>query len=329
MPGKCPGTIRTMKTEKEFSMKKTLRTIIQLILFIFIFQSLSYSQELTATDDTGFTLHLLQPPQRIISLSPGNTEILFALGLGEKVMGVTTYCNEPQEALTKEKIGNVTEIDLEKILTLQPDLILASSLTPDEAIVRLRELNLSVFILKSESIAQVIEDIQKVSILGGVESAGQALAQTLQEKMKQITDKTNSLTDTQKPVVFHIIWHDPIWTAGNHTFINEFITLAGGKNLAGDLNGYSTVDIEEIIRRNPAIITVIESHGGSDQSQLYQFVTTDSRFQSMDAIKNQQVYLVDSDIVSRPGPRLITALEFFAQIIHPELFGKYEFKNQK
>lgn len=301
-----------------------LRIFALLTILIFVFSSIiSYSQPRSATDATGFTLSLSQPPSRIISLAPGNTEILFALGLNDKIVGVTTYCDEPLEALEKEKIGNVTEIDLEKILSLQPELILASSLTPDETILRLHELKLPVFTLKSETIEQVIEDITKVAVLTGVETTGLRLTEAMKEQVKKISDLTQSIPDHQKPVVLHIIWHDPIWTAGNNTFINEFITLAGGKNLAEDIQGYSTIDFEEILRRNPSIITVIENHGKNEENQLYQFVTTDNRLKTVDAVKNNRVYLIDSNLVSRPGPRVVTALQSFAQIIHPEIFGEY------
>ena len=126
-----------------------LRVIAILTILILVFSStISFSQPLSATDATGFTLSLSQPPNRIISLAPGNTEILFALGLNDKIVGVTTYCDEPIEALEKEKIGNVTEIDLEKILILQPDLILASSFTPEETVARVHGRSLPVFLLK-------------------------------------------------------------------------------------------------------------------------------------------------------------------------------------
>jgi iron complex transport system substrate-binding protein len=313
-------------TNKENKMSK-LRIIAILTILILAFSStitISFSQPLSATDATGFTLSLSQPPNRIISLAPGNTEILFALGLNDKIVGVTTYCDEPIEALKKEKIGNVTEIDLEKILTLQPDLILASSLTPEETVARLHELSLPVFTLKSDTIEEVIEDITKVAVLSGVEIPGSNLIKTMKDQLKKINDLSQSIPDYQKPLVFHIIWHDPIWTAGNSTFINEFITLAGGKNLAEDIQGYSTIDFEEILKRNPSIITVIENHGKNEENQLYQFVTTDNRLQTVAAIKNNQVYLIDSNLVSRPGPRVVSALQYFAQIIHPEIFGEYQ-----
>jgi iron complex transport system substrate-binding protein len=312
---------------KESKMSK-LKVITILTILILVFSSkVSYSQPLSATDATGFTLNLSQPPNRIISLAPGNTEILFALGLNDKIVGVTTYCDEPSEALEKEKIGNVTEIDLEKILTLQPDLILASSLTPEETVIRLHELGLPVFTLKSETIEQVIEDMTKVSVLSGAEASGSTIVKTMKDNLKKINDLAQSIPDYQKPLVFHIIWHDPIWIAGNNTFINEFITLAGGKNLAEDIQGYSTIDFEEILRRNPSIITVIENHGKNEENQLYQFVTKDNRFQTVDAVKNNRVYTIDSNLVSRPGPRVVAALQCFAQIIHPEIFGEYQ--NQK
>jgi iron complex transport system substrate-binding protein len=294
--------------------------LVALFLFLLIFSA--GAQEVVLQDDWGRTVQVTSPTWRIISLSPANTEIVFALGLDERLIGVTSYCNYPPEAQEKEKIGSVTEINLESVIRLEPDVVLAGSLTPREVVGKLEELGLKVFVLDAHTIEGVLEDLRKVAVLAGVEDRGEALVETLQEKLRQVKEKVAKLSEEEKPNLLHVIWHDPIWTAGKNTFIDEFITLAGGKNVVADLEGYVTLDLEEVLRRNPDIITVLGTHGGEKIS--YEFLLADERLQSVRAIQEKKVFLVDSDIVTRPGPRVIEALSLFAQILHPELFGAYE-----
>lgn len=281
----------------------------------------SFASGLEVVDDAGKMISLSRPASRVVSLAPSNTEIVFALGAGEKLVGVTTYCNYPKEAQGKEKVGNLIEIDLEAIVRLEPDLVLADSLTPPEVVERIEKLGYPVFVLNAGSIAQVIEDIRKVALLLGEEGRGEALAQSMEETVQDIAEKVSSLSEEAKPRVFHVIWHDPLWTAGKGTFIHEFITLAGGRNVACDLSGYVTLDLEELIRRDPDIITVVSSHGG--ENFPYRFITSDERLQVLRAVQSGKVFVVDSDIVSRPGPRVVKALQDFASIMHPEIFGSY------
>lgn len=291
-------------------------------LYLLVFVWPVFSQEVILRDDWGREFRLLDSVQRIVSLSPANTEIVFALGLEDRLIGVTSYCNYPEEAQRKEKIGNVTEIDLEKVVRLEPDLVLAGSLTPREVVDKLEELGIRVFVLDAHTIEEVFEDIRKVAILAGIGNKGEELVRTLRDKLTQITQNVATLSAEQKPHLLHVIWHDPIWTAGRNTFIDEFIQLGGGVNVVSDLEGYVTLNLEELLRRNPDVITVVSTHGSEAIS--YEFLLSDERLQAVRAIRERKVFLVDSDLVSRPGPRVVEALAVFARILHPEIFGTYE-----
>ena len=307
-------------------VKKSSKPVILLIGLGLLFFSLTLeAQAEILFDDLGREVEIPFSCERIISLSPSNTEIVFALSLGEKLVGVTTYCNYPEEAKEKEKIGTITEVSLEKIVELEPDIVLASSLTPREVVGRLESLGIKVFVLDPKSISEVMEDIEKTGILLGVETRGKELKRELEQKIKEVEDRVSHLSPEERPTVFHLLWHEPLWTAGKDTFINEFITLAGGKNVVEDLSGYVTVDLEEFIRRNPDIITVVENHGEGGNLP-YQFLLSDSRLQVIKAIQNHKVFPVDADIVSRSSPRVVDALYTFAHIIHPEIFGEYEYQ---
>lgn len=295
-----------------------------LLIFLFLcwVTSFLFAQEMGIQDDWGRIIKLSSPAERIVSLVPPNTEILFTLGLGEKVVGVTSYCNYPPEAQRKEKVGTVTEINLEKIVRLEPDLVLAGSLTPREVVEKLEGLGMQVFVLDAHTIEEVLEDLRKVATLAGVPEQGEILVQQLGEKLLEIRAKTTILSEEKRPLLLHVIWHDPIWTAGNGTFIDELITTAGGRNATADCTGYVTLDLEEVIRRNPDIITVVSTHGNETVS--YEFLLSDPRLRVIRAIQEKKIFLIDGDVVSRPGPRIIEALSLFAQILHPEIFGPYE-----
>lgn len=288
------------------------------VVFSLLFLLASSVFGLEVVDDAGRFVHLPAPANRVVSLTPANTEIVFALGAGEKLVGVTTYCDYPEEAKHKEKVGSVTEVDLEALVRLAPDLVLAGSLTPRETVDRITSLGYPVLVLDAKSLSQVLEDIQKVALLLGKEEEGKALVASMERAIQDITAKVAGIPEESRPRVFHVIWHDPLWTAGKNTFIHEFIALAGGRNVAGDLEGYVTFDLEELIRRDPDIITVVSTHDG--ENFPYQFIISDARLKTLKAVRNGKVFVVDSNIVSRPGPRVVEALRIFASIMHPELF---------
>ena len=266
----------------------------------------------------GRVVNIKEIPQRIISLSPSNTEILFALGLGEKVVGVTEYCNYPPEALDKEKVGGFSTPDIEKIIALQPDLILADDIHKDEAIPALEEKGLTVFALMPGNLDGVLADIQMVGKITGKEKEAFALITQMESRIEAITDKTENLQE--RPRVFYVTWHDPLKTSGSGTFIHELIEKAGGVNIFQDVTDHKAVDIELVIARNPEVIIACTGHGEAG-GKPFEWAKSEPRLQATEARMNNRIHEIDADIVGRTGPRIVEALEEFARFIHPEIFG--------
>jgi len=271
-------------------------------------------QVTTATDDLGRNITLEGCPQRIVSLAPSNTEILFALGLGERVVGVTEYCNYPPEALEKEKVGGFSTVDLERVLALEPDLVLASTQTGEETVQKLEEMGIPVAVLDPDGLEGVLEDITLVGRLTGTDEQATALTGDLRARMDAVRERTRGL---ERPAVFYVVWHDPLMGAGSGTFIADLIETAGGENVARDMEGYQTMSLEVLIERDPEVII---ASTGPGQHAAYDWVLGEERLKGVRAVRLGRVHAVDQDLVSRGGPRIVDALEDFAEFIHPELY---------
>lgn len=274
---------------------------------------------LTVTDDLGREVTILKQPERIISMAPANTEILFALGLGEKVVGITNVCNYPSQTSEKEEIGDYDNPSLEKIIELEPDLILASHGNPTELIDQLEELNYTVVGLKPQNIDDIISSISMVGKITGKVKESAKLTEEMEERIEAVLSKTSNLVENNRPKVLYVVWYKPLWTAGSGTFIDELIQKAGGINIAGDIAGWPQMNLEIVIEKNPQLIIIGYSE---DQPELIQAVRNESTLDQTDAFKNNQIHTIDTDIVSRTGPRIVDALEEMAKIIHPEIFGE-------
>jgi iron complex transport system substrate-binding protein len=266
-------------------------------------------------DDMGRLVAINGTPQRIVSLAPSNTEILFALGLGDKVVGVTDWCDYPPEALDKEKVGGYDTPNIEKLVVLNPDLILAAHGTPIDVINTLEGLGLTVFGIKTIDLDDLLNDIRRVGEITDTEVEAQVLTSEMESRIQAVTDQTEQLE--QRPRVFYIIWHDPLWTAGSGTFIHELIEKGGGVNSCKNITGYTTISIEEVIARDPEII--ISSVWSYDWA-----INATGPLASTNASQTDRIFTCDDDLVQRPGPRLVKGLEWFAYFIHPEIFDEPE-----
>jgi iron complex transport system substrate-binding protein len=271
------------------------------------------------TDQLGRLVKLEGIPQRIVSLAPSNTEILFALGLADQVVGVTDYCNYPPEVKEKPSIGGFSTPSIEKIVTLSPDLILAASIHQNQVIPRLEARGMTVVALAPKTLSEVLDAITLVGEITHKEEEASQLVAGMRSRIKAVTDKTGNLPEAQKPRVFYVTWHDPLMTAGSGTLHDELIRTGGGINIAGDLSGYPSISLEAVIAANPEVIVAGVGMGTGADAPL-QFAMTEPRLRDTDARLNNQVYGIDVDIVGRPGPRIADALEQFAKFIHPELF---------
>ncbi|MBL7124835.1 MAG: cobalamin-binding protein [Dehalococcoidales bacterium] len=279
------------------------------------------SSTMEVADQLGRVVKLDKIPERIISLSPSNTEILFALGLADKVVGVTEYCDYPEAAKTIDKIGGFSTVDLERVVALSPDLVLATEIHEARIIPKLKAMGLTVFALDPKTLGEVLESIALVGeVTGKGEEASQLVAE-MRSRIKVVTDKTDNMPEAQRPRVFYITWHDPLMTPGAETRHNELIRMAGGTNIARDLSGYAAISLEAVIEANPQVI--IAGVGmGSGEDLTFRYVETKPRLKSVDACINHKVYKIDVDLAGRPGPRITDALEQLAEFIHPELFKK-------
>jgi len=278
---------------------------------------------LTITDDLDREVEIEQLPQRIISLAPSNTEILFALGLEDSVVGVSQYCDYPEAAKSKPRVAGYSTPDVEKVVSMQPDLVLAASIHEKTVLPALESAGLTVIAMSPKSLDSVLGNITLVGQITGKSKTAAQLVDGLRARIEAVTAKTDSLTLEERPRVLYVVWYDPITTMGSETFIDDLIQKAGGVNIfAEEFEESRVVSTEEIVDRNPQVIIV--SGMGKVNTQTYNSVKTDPRLSGVDAIVNGHIYPENGILIERPGPRIIDDLEQVAKFIHLEIFGTPE-----
>lgn len=276
---------------------------------------------LEVTDQAGRVVRIEKMPEKIVSLAPSNTEIVFALGLGDRLVGVTEYCDYPEAAKGKPKIGGFNTVDIEKIVAIEPDLILATNIHQKEVVPALERLGLTVLTLDPKTLDEVLESITLLGRATGKQEAAAQLVTEMSNRIKAVTDETANLPEAQRPRVFYVMWHEPLMTVGSDTRIHELIGLAGGINIAQEVGaGYPTMSLEAVIQANPQVI-IAGSGMGEGANLPFQFAGSESRLKDVDARINNRVYEINTDLIGRPGPRIVDALEQLAKMIHPEIFG--------
>jgi len=307
-------------------MSKHIRNrlyITMTLLVLMLLSCIPQSPPGNIVDGLGRQVTINAVPQRIVSLAPSNTEILFALGLGDKVVGVTEYCNYPEAAKTKPKVGGFSTVDIEKVVSLRPDLVLATQIHSKTIIPALEKLGLTVVALTPSSLTGVLDSITLVGKITGQDKQASELIKDLSTRIKAIADKTQKLSPAQRPRVFYVTWHDPLWTAGTGTLSNDVISQAGGQNIASDISGDKTIDLETVINRDPEVI-IVSVGMGAGEDLPWQYIKSESRLKNTQALLTDRVYKIDGDLIHRPGPRIVEALEQMAQFIHPELFERIQ-----
>jgi iron complex transport system substrate-binding protein len=201
---------------------------------------------------------------------------------------------------------------------MNPDLILATPANTEEIIGRLRSLGLTVVTLDPQAIEDVLHEIELLGRVTGNEAEASALVDELRARIDAVVAGTGNLTE--RPSVAHVIWYDPLWVSGSDTFQDEVITLAGGRNAFGSLEGWSIVSLEEFITTDPDCILVSSGSGMGQEGYdaVYNYIVNEPRLQNLDAVREGRVYVIDADVVSRGGPRIVDALEEVAAILHGE-----------
>ena len=271
-------------------------------------------------DDLGVEVEIAGGPERIVSLAPSNTELLYALGLGNKVVGVTEVCDFPVEVAKVEKVAGFNSVNLEKIAAVKPDLVLAARGNDIEGIRSLRELGIRVFSLDIQSLQQLLQAVDRVGALCGVEAEAARLRGGLDKRIQNVADR---LAQAQgKPRVLWGFWSDPVYTAGPGTMIDDVITQAGGFNVASTAEGaWPQVGLETILSWAPEVIVTTYLPTGQDSlaTEILRLQKTDG-WKMVPAISDSRLYFIEADWLMRPGPRLVNAYEQLARTIHPQLF---------
>ena len=270
-------------------------------------------------DDLGRAVSLEKTSERIVSLAPSSTELLFALGLADKVVGITEYCDYPPEATDKPTVGGFSTVDLEKVVEANPDVVFATSKHEADTIPALEELGLTVVALAPEDLEDVLENILMVGELTDTAGVAQKLVSDMRADIAAVTEKTAGLPQADRPWTLYVTWHEPIWTVGDGSITHELIELAGGINVAHDIERHGTIDLENAVARNPEVIIAGTGHGIAEDDP-FNWAQTNDVLAVVDARKNDRIYQADADLATRPGPRIIEGLQWFAHFLHPELF---------
>ncbi len=278
----------------------------------------SVPQSLTFTDGLGRTITLETTPQRIVSLAPSNTEILFAVGAGSQVIGRDEFSDYPPEAASIESIGgSFGEYNAEAILALEPDLVLAAEINPPELVQQLEDLGLTVYYLGNPAtLEEMYTNLETVAGLTGHDVT--ELVNSLKARVAAVDEKIVPLS-SRIPVFYEIDATDPTkpWTYGPGTFGDLLIARAGGYNIGSIASDpYPQISIEQVVAANPSIIILGDSMWGVTP----EFVKVRPGWETLPAVASGSIHPFDDNLVSRPGPRLVDALEQLAKLLRPELF---------
>jgi len=249
-----------------------------------------------------------QQVNRIVSLTPSNTEILFALRLGTRVVGVTEYCDYPPEARKKAKVGDVN-MSVEKVLALKPDLIVAHRFLNARVIPALQRMKLRVISADPQSFAELFAFIQLIGQAAGAQKEAERLVKRMQKALNGVAEKVKR--EKTRPGVLFMTGIEPAWAAGKGTFPDDLIRQAGGRNvITTKTNGFQAISMEALLASNPEVIILT---GGNRETLLGHPLWKKTR-----AVQRKQVYSVDPDIFLRTGPRLTKAVEELFRLLHGE-----------
>jgi len=257
-----------------------------------------------------------QAAPRYISLAPSTTEILFALGLDKEIVGVSTYCNYPEQAKNKIKVGDFSNPNIERIISLNPDYIFCTGLEQAPVIAELRQLNFKVYVADPANIEELIKSINEIGRITKKTKEASALAEKMKAEIAGVSSKVKLISQGKRVKTFIEIWHEPLMTAGKGSFVDELITLAGGINVAHDvIRPYCNYSSEKVISLNPQCIIMAYM----DKESPLKLIKQRFGWDKIDAVKNGRVFNdISPDILLRPGPRITEGLSQLYKKLYPK-----------
>lgn len=286
-----------------------------LILLLLVFVTLGSAQGRELVDQLGRKVEVAEPLTRVVSLIPSLTETSYAVGGGDALVGATRFATFPEAAARLPRVGSYVALDIEKIVSLQPQLCLAArDGNPKAAVERLEALGIPVYVFDPQSLEDVIDTVVRLGDIYRTEARAESLAAGYRQRLQRVARQVERVVEP--PRVFFQIDAQPVFSAGSDTFLHQLLTRAGAVNLAADRTGYPRYSWEELLVLNPDVVLLASMGGGYSADELR------ARWQAwpqIPAVNKRQLYVVDADLFDRPSPRLIDALEYLVGLLHPEL----------
>ncbi|MHB0911849.1 MAG: ABC transporter substrate-binding protein [Armatimonadota bacterium] len=265
---------------------------------------------LTVTDARGCRVSIPARPERIISLSPAVTEVLFAIGAGGRVIADTNYCDYPAEAAKLPKVGGYFDPNAEKIVSLSPDLVIGQASACRSTLDHLASLGIGVIAVEPKDLQGVSDTVRLIGRAVGAD--GEALASSLDARRRAVNERAKRHKD--RPKVLFLFDTESLFTAGGGSYIGDLIRRAGGENIAADIRSpWPEISMEKVVAENPEVIVIGGRHGSLEIENVSR-LTSDPRWRSVAAVKNRRIYVLNDDTLSLPGPRLIEGLEAMEKI---------------
>lgn len=298
-------------------MLKTSHIVLFTITITLLLIPSTLAYPINITDNFGCAVTIEKTPMRIVSLSPSNTEILFAVGAGDRVVGGTTYDTYPPEAVNLSKIGGFSSVNVEAVVNLSPDLVLAEDGNGLDTINVLKNLDLKVVTVNPKTMDDILENIRLVGNITGNDAAAESLTADMTHQISDITDMTEDIPNSRKPRVLYIVWHEPMYAAGAGSFPDDLIQMAGGMNII-EIEGWPVISIEDVVDKNPQIIICSGMGGGS--YTIMEAITGNQVLAQTDAVKNNKVYPADDpNTIELAGPRIVQGLAELHGFIAPDI----------
>jgi iron complex transport system substrate-binding protein len=266
---------------------------------------------ITVSDSDGNELTIESEPMKIVSMAPNITEMIYKLGLESKLIGRTNYCDYPEAVSSIETVGSLREPDIEKIISLEPDIVIASTHFSDESEKQLTDLGVKVIVLYEEHDVEGIYSI--IETLGTIFNSNDRAAEAVSEMKTSVEATKAAVANLEAPSVYYVVSFGEYgdYTAGGDTFVGQLITLAGGNNIAQEVSGWSYT-LESLLEADPDLIII-------DEDMKDSFAIAEN-YKELTAVKNNQVFTIDKNTIERQGYRNAEGLRSLAEIIHPEAF---------
>ena len=270
-------------------------------------------------DALGDTVPLNGIPRRIVSLAPNVTEMVFALGAGQRLVGATDFCDYPPEALRIPRVGGFNIINAEAVVAASPDIVLAARGNNTEDLQTLRRMGITVFALRVDSIPQMTRELRTLSIILGKQEAADSLTALWSAQLAGVDSVLVTIPHAQRPRVFFGGVEEPIWSAGRGSYMDDLIRRAGGRNvLPDDAGAWPSVDLETIVRLDPEIL-LVSAHGVTDPGELLVRLSAAPGWSSLSAVRERRLVVCGDDAL-RPGPRMVGVVPRLARAFYPDRF---------